>query len=328
MNILIDLHHDKFELWRYPKKYFEELKTEFPDLEFTFIEKRDDFLKLLTDADAIIGWKISEEDFPLAKNLKWYHTMAAGIGTMFFDAFIKSDVVLSNSAGVRAAPMADCVIGYIVSLAKRFPVLSKAQDKKEWARFDYWREIDSVIDLDKSTLGILGLGGIGTELAKRAKACGMRVIATKRHIDNKPDFVDELYTPDRKDEVLKNSDFVTLALPLTDDTLNIISTGEFQIMKNSAFLINVGRGKLVDNDALIHALQTGEIAGCALDVTSPEPPPDDSPLWTMDNVILTPHISGIGPNFWERSQELLKGNIRAFIDGKPLANVIDKKLQY
>ena len=328
MRILIDLYHKDYELWRYPLELFSELKEEFPSVEFSYIKNKNKYLESLPHADAIIGWRLREVDFPHAEKLRWYHTMAAGIGSMFYKSFIESDIILTNSAGVRAAPMADCIMAYIITFARRFLLLANAQRKKLWVRYEYWREIHKVIDLDSAVVGIIGLGGIGREVAKRSKACGMKVLGVKRNVDIQIDNVDAVYPPEKLHDVLAESDFVVVAVPHTPDTDKLIGYNEFNVMKDTTIIINVGRGKLIDTDALIDALVNGKIGGAALDVVDPEPPPEDSPLWNMDNVIITPHITGIGPGFWDRSQDLLRHNIKAFIEGTEFLNVVDKNLQY
>ena len=193
MRILIDLYHKDYELWRYPLEVFSELKEEFPSVEFSYIKNKNKYLESLPHADAIIGWRLREVDFPHAEKLRWYHTMAAGIGSMFYKSFIESDIILTNSAGVRAAPMADCIMAYIITFARRFLLLANAQRKKLWVRYEYWREIHKVIDLDSAVVGIIGLGGIGREVAKRSKACGMKVLGVKRNVDIQIDNVDAVY---------------------------------------------------------------------------------------------------------------------------------------
>jgi D-2-hydroxyacid dehydrogenase (NADP+) len=328
MLILFDLYHKDFEIWRYPLNHFENLKSEFPRVDFKYIKFRNEYVEHLPGADAVIGWRLMEEDFPLAGKLRWYHTMAAGVGSIFYEKFIESGIILTNSAGVRAAPMADCIMAYIIMLARRFPMLMKSQQKKFWARYDYWREIEKVIDLDKSVIGIIGYGGIGKEVGKRAKAAGMKVLAVKRSITTGIEYADEVFPPEKISEVLSRSDFIVLTLPHTKETDNYIGNKELDSVKTGAFIINAGRGKLIDHTALVSALKSNRIAGAALDVTDPEPLLENSPLWSMDNVIITPHISGIGPHFWERSQDLLRYNIRAFINGESLRNVVDKIQQY
>jgi phosphoglycerate dehydrogenase-like enzyme len=180
------------------------------------------------------------------------------------------------------------------------------------------------MEIAGETIGILGLGGIGLQVAKRAKAFDMRVLAVDLVLTEKPDYVESLWVPDQLHQMLQQSDFVVICCPLTPQTKGIISTAGFGMMKETAFLINIARGRIVDQPALIIALQTKEIAGAGLDVTEPEPLPEDNPLWEMENVIITPHHAGQSPKSAPRVFHVLCENLKRFTTNQPLISVVDK----
>jgi len=195
----------------------------------------------------------------------------------------------------------------------------------EW---EGWEGRRSSGELCGKTLGIVGLGGIGSEVAKRAKAFGMRVIATRRRPDRRSEFADEVRGADELGWLLGESDFVAVCSALTHETRHLIGAEELKRMKATAYLINIGRGGLVDEGALVAALRGGEIAGAGLDVFEREPLPSESPLWEMPNVMITPHDAGSSPRSHERLMEVFLENLRRYVAGEPLLNVVDKRAGY
>jgi phosphoglycerate dehydrogenase-like enzyme len=207
-------------------------------------------------------------------------------------------------------------------LAKQAPRFMRQQAEYQWKRF-------YVTDLSRCTLGLIGLGSIGQRVAQNARSFGMRVIATRRTLTKEfiPE-IDELVPRDRLEYLLKESDFVVLALPLTPATRNYIGERELRVMKPSAFLINISRGGLLDESALIDALQEQRLAGAGLDAFQMEPLPPENPLWHMDGVIITPHIGGLSPYLVENANRLFMENLRRYLIGKPLLNVFDRDRGY
>ena len=187
-----------------------------------------------------------------------------------------------------------------------------------------WSSNVPVLHLADQTLGVIGLGGIGTAVAKRGAAAEMRVIATNAVEVEKPDFVDALWDIDRLNDLLTEADFVVSCVPHTPETFKLLNTNQFTQMKKTAYLINISRGVVVDLAALTSALQAGEIAGAGLDVFETEPLPADHPLWDMENVIITPHTAGSGPHTAERRIEVVTANLRRYVAGEPVRNVVDK----
>jgi phosphoglycerate dehydrogenase-like enzyme len=245
---------------------------------------------------------------------RWFHTCTAGYDNPFFQSFIDRGVTLTNSPGLHARPMAEWVMGAILVHAKNHVAHQASQVGHEWNRV-------RSAELTGQTVGVVGMGGIGLEVARLAKAFEMRVIGTKRSA-LRHEHVDTVLPPDRLGELLAESDYVVLAAPLTDATRGMLGTAEFAAMKPSATLINVARGALIDEAALIEALRAGEIAGASLDVASQEPLPPDAALWDAPNCLITPHISQGSPHSMSRTSEHFLENLGRFGRGEPLLNVV------
>ena len=229
--------------------------------------------------------------------------------------------VLTNARGVFDVPIAETVLAYILMIAKRLPELLRQQQAHRWHSLSL-REVAGL------TLGLIGTGGIGREIACRAHALGMRVLATRRHPERPVPCVEALWPPARISELLAEADFVVLAVPSTPETRGMIGAAQLAAMRRSAWLINVARGAVVDEAALLAALRSGQIAGAALDVFAEEPLPSDSPFWEMPNVILTPHNSWSTPHLRHREAALFLDNLRRYRAGQPLRNVVDKARGY
>ncbi|AGB40837.1 phosphoglycerate dehydrogenase-like oxidoreductase [Halobacteroides halobius DSM 5150] len=279
-------------------------------------------VEMLNRADIIFGWP-TEEELQEAKNLQWLHLPSAGVDEYANqDLYHSSDIIVTNSSGVYGLPIAEHVFSLILAFNRNLPHYLKQKQKKEWHRKETRK------DLWESTIGILGLGDLGSKVAKRAKAWEMKVVAVNRTIKEAPDYIDCLYDPTGIDQLLAQSDYIVLALPQTEETKGIISTAELKQMKEDAFLVNVGRGSLIDQPALIKALKKEWIAGAGLDVTTPEPLPKDNPLWELSNVILTPHYSGNSPTNYQRLFNIFSKNLRHYITEESLENVVDFKAGY
>jgi phosphoglycerate dehydrogenase-like enzyme len=244
---------------------------------------------------------------------------------MLFPALRQSDVVLSNSRGMNATAVAEHALMLMLAAARRLPEAVRAQVERRWIADD----LSGLPSLRGRTLLIVGLGAIGSELAGMAAGLGMRVMATTRdRSDELPDGAAEVYEPAALKGLLPRADIVVLAVPLTADTRGMIGAAELALMRPSARLINVARGKLVDEEALVDALERGVIAGAALDVMAHEPLPPSSPLWTMPNVIITPHVAGFRDDYWDAATELFAASLRRYLDGEAVANIVDKRAGY
>jgi phosphoglycerate dehydrogenase-like enzyme len=237
-------------------------------------------------------------------------------------------VVVTNSRGLHANSMAEHALGLIFAFARKLHLARDAQARRDWMQERMWTGAPPFRDVAGATLGLVGLGAIGSALAARARALGMKVIAVRRRPAADPAPADAQWGEERLEEMLGVSDFVVLAPPLTPQTQGMITRARLSRMRPHAILINLGRGALVDETALIDALERGALAGAGLDVTEEEPLPPESPLWAMPNVIMTPHVSGLGPRYWERAMALFSRNLRAFVAGAPLENVVNKREGY
>jgi phosphoglycerate dehydrogenase-like enzyme len=230
-------------------------------------------------------------------------------------------IQVTGSKGIHGAVFSEFALACILALVKKLPECIEAQKKKKWQRL-------VPVEIEGKTLGIVGLGTAGSELARKAKALGMRVLATKRTPAPKPDYVDALCTPDFLPRLLADSDFVVLLLASVPSTFNIISENELRMMKRSAYLINLTGWRAIKEALLVRALREGWIAGAALDAFARQPLPEDSELWSFPNVIITPRIGGITSQKWPALLPIFIDNLNRFIAGEPLRNLVDKELGY
>ncbi len=293
-----------------------------PDIE---IIAMDEDGSVTPDVDAVEAFFLSEDvfghrdmfrramQFTERPEFKWFHASSAGIDYWVFDQIIERGHTLTHSPGLHAPPIAEWVVGYMLHHVKRMRAHADSQTKHAWLR-------TGSDELGGKTLGIVGYGGIGAEAARLLQPFGVRVIATKRTPVEAP-HLDELFPPDRLHDLLAQSDFVLLALPLTDESRALIGAPELGAMKPEAVLINVARGAIIDEPALIDALQSGTIAAAVLDVAAKEPLPDDSPLWDLPNCVITPHDSGSSPRSFERTTEHFLKNLARYVKGQPLHDI-------
>lgn len=253
--------------------------------------------------------------------LRWVHTGTAGVASLLHPELEQHDITLTNSAGTHGPAIAETVIGMILHFTRGLDHAARAQHAREWAAHIYERTDSGVREVAGATLGIVGYGGIGAEVARRAVALGMRVIAMRRH--PQADALAEILSgDDALDRLLSASDFVVLTVPSTPRTRGMIGGRELACMRRDALLVNVARGDIIDEGALIDALRARRLRGAALDVFTVEPLPADSPLWLLDNVLITPHVSATTPRFWERETELILDNLQRYLAGRPLRNVV------
>jgi phosphoglycerate dehydrogenase-like enzyme len=260
--------------------------------------------------------------------LRWVHSAAAGVGASLYPEMRESGIVLTNSARVYAAPIAETVMAMILFFARGLDLAVRAQNARRWGKDELEGADSPVREIGGSTVGILGFGGIGSEVARRALAMDARVLATRRRPAEAPPGVDLLIGDGALPEVLRRSDFVVLALPDTERTRGLVGAAELDLMRPGAVLVNVGRGSVLDEHALASRLASGRLRGAALDVFSREPLPADSPLWDLPGLLITPHVSGISRTFWRRQIDLVLENIDRYLRGRPLLNTVDKQAGY
>jgi D-2-hydroxyacid dehydrogenase (NADP+) len=285
--------------------------------------QKDKLDKILTGADIIFGLMLPKNMLSRAPKLKWLQMMSAGVDRLIDTEIWRGKVIITGVSGIHASPIGEFVLGFMLMFAKDMQRCFRMKQKHEWQR--YMPHL-----LYGKTVGIIGLGHIGSEVARLSKAFGMKVIATRRSVKKtgKARNVDLLLPQVHMKELLAKSDFVVLSVPLTLETRHIIGEKELKTMKPSACIINIGRGNLIDEEALIRALGSKMIAGAGLDVTATEPLPKESQLWDMDNVILSPHVSGGMEDYMGRATGLFCENLERYLCGKKLLNVVDRKKGY
>lgn len=282
------------------------------------------------DAEIYLGYGAPEAILRAGEALRWVHSGAAGVASAITPALRGSGVVLTNSAGVHGPAIAETALAMMLHFARGLDVAVRAQAEGVWDTAPFDADPSVSRELDGATLGVVGYGGIGREVAHRALAFGMRVLALRRHPDlsRESDGVTVLSGREALDRLLSESDYVVLATPETQETRGMIDVRAFERMKRGAVLVNVSRGPLVDEEALVRALRGGSLRGAALDVFATEPLPAGHPLWRLPNVLVTPHVSGYSSRFWERESELILDNVSRYLRGRDLRNVVDLDAGY
>lgn len=276
-------------------------------------------------ADASIG-VCSAEVLAQAKQLRWIQWTAAGVERCLEQPLLRErGVLLTNTQRIAGPSMAEHVLMLMLALSRNLPYFEHEQRLGHWVR---WQEAPAAADLDGKTLLVVGLGGIGTEVARRAHALGMRVIATRASGRTGPDYVSYVGLPEELLKLTREADVVVNCAPLTPQTTGIFNREFFAAMKHSAYFISVGRGKSAVTADLVAALGDGTIAGAGLDVVDPEPLPAESPLWRLTNVIVTPHVSANTPVSQEQRAALLRENLRRYVAGEPMLAVVDVERGY
>ena len=303
---------------------FAEAKKTFPQVEFTAASDQNEILREISDAEVVFGG-ISREAFLAAKQLKWIQNSGAGVEKLARIAELaESDVIVTNTRGAHAATIAEHTFGLLISLTRNLRQTFQAQQNHEWGiQFD-----NPMVGLTGLTLGMIGLGNIGRAIAKRGHAFDMNVIAIDAHEVLKPDFVTELRLSDGLDDVLRRSDVVAVTTPHTPKTSGLLGEHQLGLMEPSSYLLVVSRGGIVDEDALVRMLREGRLAGAGLDVTATEPLPEDTPLWDTPNLLITPHCSGRSVFTSASATAIFHENLRRYLAGEPLTNLVDLKLGY
>ena len=328
MKLLIVVHHN-FDLWNVPAWFGERLMQEFPRLQITQRDSYEGIEEYLRDAEIIFSGSLRPEQFAAARNVRWIHAPSAAVHQLLFPELVKSDVVVTNSREVHGPVVAEHVMALIFALAKKIPQAALFQQKHIWGQEAIWNEGPRPREIAGATVGLIGVGSIGGRVAQMASAVGMRVIAVREHVEKgKPEGVQAIFEPAALDEMLKQSDYVVIAAPLIDETHELINAERLAVMKPEACLINVGRGAQVNESALIAALRSRRIAKAALDVFEQEPLPPDSPLWDVENLLITPHIAGLTDKVWHRHYDLFSDNLRRYLARQPLRFVVDKQKGY
>lgn len=291
--------------------------------------------------DAEVYYAISDVPKPeQAPNLRWVQVHWAGIDSLVDTPLWDSDIIITSASGIHAVNMAQYAFAQMLGWANKMRLWFQYQAQNEWPSQRWDKFVPD--ELRGRTLGVLGYGSIGREVARIGKAFGMTVLVTKRNVkqpkdvgytlsgsgDPEGDVPDRIYPGEATRSMLAECDYVVITLPLTEKTRHLCNEEMLKDMKPNAYLINIGRGGLIDEKALVKALKKGWIAGAGLDVFEEEPLPADSPLWSMENVILTPHISGFTPHYDRRAVDLFAENLRRYLAGETLLNRVNREVGY
>lgn len=291
-----------------PDELATELERQTENLDLVRARSRDDVLRHIETADVVITRYLTPDLLDRAEELDWIQALSAGVDSYDLERLEERGITLTNASGVHANPIAEQALGYMLVFERNIRQGIEQQERREWNHYGGG-------ELRGQTLGVIGVGEIGGRVAELGSALGMDVLGTKRDTSVVPNGVDEIFPPDETHAVLGRSDYVVVACPLTESTRGLLGLAEFRSMKHDAVLVNVGRGPVVDQDDLVTALQKNKIHGAALDVTDPEPLPQESPLWDLSDVLITPHMGGSTPHYWKRCADIFSTNCEHYVDG-------------
>ena len=284
-----------------------------PDVDLVLAEDDEAMLAAAPDAEVLVTGRLPEELLEAAPALQWVQALSAGYDFLPVDALAEREVALTTVSGLHAKPIGQQVLGYLLFFERRFDRAVAQQARREWDRYG-GRE------LGDRTVGIVGVGAIGGQVAEYVSNFGAEVLGVRRDTSDVPDAVDAVYGPDELEAVLAESEYLVLACPLTEATRGLIDADALATLPEGAVLVNVARGEIVDQAALVGALEADELGGAALDVFEAEPLPADSPLWEREDVLVTPHMAGSTPHYWARAADVFVANLERYRAGEPLEN--------
>jgi D-2-hydroxyacid dehydrogenase (NADP+) len=320
--LLICVWHP-FTQWRPKPLMAEAIRRRWPEISVLHLPNYDRLPAELPDADIFVGYSLRAEQLKDAKKLKWIHSTAAGVKQLMYAELRDSGILVTNPSGVFSVPMAEHTMGLLLALVRNFPDSVRQHDRARWSQQELWDKPQHLTELNGQVLLIVGYGSIGHEVAKRAKAFDMRVWGVTRSGKGDRAHLEKLLSAAQLMEALPEADFVLLSAPETSETEHLIGDAHLAKMKRGARLINVGRGSLLDEAALIRALESGVLGGAALDVAQTEPLPAESPLWKAPNLMITPHTSAVSDRLWHRETALLMELLERWFDGRELFNQVD-----
>ncbi|MEM7133661.1 MAG: D-2-hydroxyacid dehydrogenase [Chloroflexota bacterium] len=314
-----------FKEHRLPHHYRTQIQQIAPDYELVVTPERAQIEAVLDDIE--IAFRTFPHDLlDKAPDLRWFQCWGAGVDWIQrYPELIENDLIITNASGVHAVPISEHIMAFLLAFARGFPEQMRNQVQSKWAGP---QDRNSLFELEGKTMLLIGVGAIGARTAKLANAHDMKVIGVLRNPSRPVDFVEQMISRNDLLNHLPQADFVVLTVPLTTETRGMIGEAELRAMKESAYIINIGRGSTIQQEKLIQALQEGWIAGAGLDVVENEPLAASSPLWAMPNVILTAHYSGLTPQYTERIMEIFLDNLGRYVRGEGLRNVVDKGVGY
>jgi D-2-hydroxyacid dehydrogenase (NADP+) len=314
--------------WQVPKSQVARLRERFPQVTFTHAHTDAEALSAIESADVALASRLTPSMVEHAPRLRWVHSTAAAVGILPLKEIAARHVAVTNSRGIQAAAIAEFVIGGLLVIARRFNLMLEAQRSRRWIQNELTGEAWPW-SVRGRTMTIVGLGTIGHEVARRAHAFGMKVTGIRRRIDQpKPSFVDRIAGSDEMDNTLRGCDVLVIAAPFIAETDRLIRAEQLALLNRGAVVINVARGKIIDEAALIAALQSGHLGGAVLDVFEHEPLDSAHPLWGLPNVIVSPHVSGLRPDHWDDVIDLFGDNLERFQRGETLLNLVDVRAGY
>jgi phosphoglycerate dehydrogenase-like enzyme len=327
MKLVICVQHP-FSLWNVPDWFVDRVREEFPLLDVVHLHSYKELDAAIVDADALVTWSLRAENLHAAKKLRWIHSPAAAVHAVLIPEVVASDITITNARNVHGPVVAEHAMALMYALAKRLHIARDAQRRREWFQQKMWDSTPRPRELAGATVVLVGLGAIGENIARAAHAVGMHVIGVREHPTRGSRWVERVVGFDRLDTVLPNADFVVLAAPVTDKTRRLFDGFRLALMKPSAYLVNVARGSLIDHEALASAIREKHLAGAALDVFDEEPLAADSPLWEIEELLITPHTAALSENLWQRHFDLLAENLKRFRAHRPLVGEVDKQKRY
>jgi phosphoglycerate dehydrogenase-like enzyme len=312
-----------FSEWRAKPLMAETVRKRWPGMHVVHLPNYDTLPQELPDVDIFVGYSLKAEQLKHARRLQWVHSTAAGVAQLMYPELRESRIMVTNASGIFSMPMAEHTMGLLIALARNFPDCVRLQDRSEWGPQKLWDKPQHLTELSGAVLLIVGFGSIGRELARRAKPFGMHIWGVTRSGNGDTPLAERIVPASQLDAVLPEADYVILATPETGETKQLMNAERLALMKLGARLINIGRGSLLDETALIAALESGALGGAALDVTSVEPLPAENPLWKAPNLLITPHTSAISARLWERETALLMELLERWFDGREMTNRVD-----
>jgi len=316
------------KFWNIPDSHVEILRKRFPSVSFTYTTDERTAAVAAANAEVVLTARMSAAALEHAPRLRWVQSSASSVSTLPLSELAARDIVVTNTRTVQAGPIAEHVMAGILVLSRMVHRTLAAQRDRRWIQNEM---TDSAIPrcIAGKTMTLLGLGSIGTEVARRAHAFDMTITGVRRRPNEpKPQFVDRVLGAEQIDEALRGCDVLVIAAPFLASTDRLINAARISLLNRGALLVNVARGKIVDQPAMISALETGQLGGAVLDVFDHEPLDDSSPLWTLPNVIITPHVASLRPDHWDDVIDLFSENLRRFQRGEPLLNRVDPKAGY
>ena len=313
----------RFDQWRAQPIMPETIRRRWPEMLVVHLPDYERLPQELPDTDIFVGALLRPEQFQHARKLKWIHSTAVGVSQLMYPELRRSGAILTNPSGILSAPIAEHTMGLMIALARNFPDSVRYQDRARWSQIEVSSQPGPLTELNGQLLLIVGYGSIGREIARRAGAFDMRVWGVTRSGKGDATHAEKILPVAQLEDALPHADFIVLSAPDTHETQQLIGAAQIAKMKRGARLINVGRGSLLDEAALMRALETGALGGAALDVAATEPLPAESPLWKAPNLFITPHTSGVSDRLWQKETKLLMDLLERWFDGRDLFNVVD-----